>query len=102
VRVKLDGLVCPGHVSAVTGSNAWQFVSRDYGVPCVVAGFEPTDILQCVDMLVSQWKNTRQSRDCLQAGVTPEGNLQAQQFMQQVFEPCPAKWRGMGEILDSG
>jgi hydrogenase expression/formation protein HypD len=102
-EVKLDGLVCPGHVSAVTGSNAWQFVSRDYGVPCVVAGFEPTDILQCVDMLVSQVeKHQAKVEIAYKRGVTPEGNLQAQQFMQQVFEPCPAKWRGMGEILDSG
>jgi len=56
-EVKLNGLICPGHVSAVTGSNAWEFVARDYGIPCVVAGFEPTDILQCVDMLVTQVEN---------------------------------------------
>ena len=53
-EVKIDGLICPGHVSAITGSNAWEFVARDYGIPCVVAGFEPTDILQCVDMLITQ------------------------------------------------
>ena len=101
--MKLNGLICPGHVSAVTGSNAWEFVARDYGIPCVVAGFEPTDILQCVDMLVTQVEN-RQSKVeiAYKRGVTPEGNLQAQKIMSQVFEPCPANWRGMGAVPDSG
>ena len=102
-EVKLNGLICPGHVSAITGSNAWEFVARDYGIPCVVAGFEPTDILQCVDMLVTQVEN-RQSKVeiAYKRGVTPEGNLQAQKIMQQVFKPCPANWRGMGKVPDSG
>ncbi len=102
-EIKLDGLICPGHVSAVTGSNAWEFVARDYGIPCVVAGFEPTDILQCVDMLVTQVEN-RQSKVeiAYKRGVTPEGNLQAQKIMEQVFEPCPANWRGMGAVPASG
>ena len=102
-EVKLNGLICPGHVSAITGSNAWEFVARDYGIPCVVAGFEPTDILQCVDMLVTQVEN-RQSKVeiAYKRGVTPEGNLQAQKIMQQVFEPCPANWRGMGAVPASG
>ena len=102
-EVKLDGLVCPGHVSAVTGSNAWEFVAKDYGIPCVVAGFEPTDILQCVDMLVTQVeKHEAKVEIAYKRGVTPEGNLQAQNIMQQVFEPCPTKWRGMGVVPDSG
>jgi hydrogenase expression/formation protein HypD len=102
-EVKLDGLICPGHVSAVTGSNAWQFVAKDYGIPCVVAGFEPTDILQCVDMLVNQVeKHESKVEIAYKRGVTPEGNLQAQKIMQQVLEPCPANWRGMGIVPDSG
>jgi len=52
-EVALDGLICPGHVSIITGSQAWEFIARDYGIPCVVAGFEPLDILQCVDMLIT-------------------------------------------------
>jgi hydrogenase expression/formation protein HypD len=102
-EVKLNGLICPGHVSAVTGSNAWEFVARDYGIPCVVAGFEPTDILQCVDMLVTQVENNQSKVEiAYKRGVTPEGNLQAQKIMRQVFEPCPANWRGMGKVQDSG
>ena len=102
-EVKLNGLICPGHVSAVTGSNAWEFVARDYGIPCVVAGFEPTDILQCVDMLVTQVENHQSKVEiAYKRGVTPEGNLQAQIIMAQVFEPCPANWRGMGAVPASG
>ena len=102
-EVKLDGLICPGHVSAVTGSHAWEFVAGDYGIPCVVAGFEPTDILQCVDMLVNQVeKHESKVEIAYKRGVTPEGNLQAQKIMRQVFEPCPANWRGMGTVPQSG
>jgi hydrogenase expression/formation protein HypD len=102
-EVKLDGLICPGHVTAVTGSSAWEFVAHNYGIPCVVAGFEPTDILQCVDMLVNQVENHQSKVEiAYKRGVTPEGNLQAQKIMQQVFEPCPANWRGMGEVPESG
>ena len=102
-EVKLNGLICPGHVSAVTGSNAWEFVAWDYGIPCVVAGFEPTDILQCVDMLVTQVENKQSKVEiAYKRGVTPEGNLQAHKIMRQVFEPCPANWRGMGKVPASG
>lgn len=102
-EVHLDGLICPGHVSAITGSNAWEFIARDYGIPCVVSGFEPLDILQCVDMLVDQVEKGKSTVEiAYKRGVTPEGNLQAQKIMTQVFEPCPAKWRGIGEIPNSG
>lgn len=102
-EVKLDGLICPGHVSAITGANAWEFIARDYGIPCVVSGFEPLDILQCVEMLVRQVeKHQSKVEIAYKRGVTPEGNLQAQKIMAQVFEPSPAKWRGMGGVPDSG
>ncbi len=102
-EVKLQGLICPGHVSAVTGSHAWEFIARDYGIPCVVSGFEPLDILQCVDMLVDQIeKGESKVEIAYKRGVRPEGNQQALKLMYEVFEPCPAKWRGMGEVPDSG
>lgn len=102
-EVKLDGLICPGHVSAITGSQAWEFIARDYGIPCVVAGFEPLDILQCVDMLVNQVEQHESKVEiAYRRGVTREGNRHAQELMSQVFEPCPANWRGIGEIPDSG
>jgi hydrogenase expression/formation protein HypD len=102
-EVKLDGLICPGHVSAIIGSRPWEFIARDYGIPCVVSGFEPLDILQSVDMLVNQVENGKSEVEiAYRRGVRPEGNQQALRLMEQVFEPCPARWRGMGEVDHSG
>ena len=102
-EVKLDGLICPGHVSAIIGSHPWEFIARDYGIPCVVSGFEPLDILQCVDMLVEQVENGESRVEiAYRRGVRPEGNQQALRLMEQVFEPSPAWWRGIGEVAHSG
>jgi hydrogenase expression/formation protein HypD len=102
-ELKLHGLICPGHVSAIIGSRPWEFIARDYGIPCVVSGFELLDILQSVDMLVGQVeKGKSQVEIAYRRGVRPEGNKQALKLMSQVFEPCPAQWRGMGEVPDSG
>ena len=102
-EVKLDGLICPGHVSAIIGSYPWEFIAQDYGIPCVVSGFEPLDILQCVDMLVGQVENGESKVEiAYRRGVHPEGNPQALRLIKQVFESCPARWRGIGEVPDSG
>jgi hydrogenase expression/formation protein HypD len=102
-EVKLQGLICPGHVSTIIGSHPWEFIARDYGIPCVVSGFEPLDILQCVDMLVSQIESGESMVEiAYRRGVRTEGNQQAIKLMEQVFEPCPAQWRGIGEVPDSG
>jgi hydrogenase expression/formation protein HypD len=102
-EVELQGLVCPGHVSTIIGSHPWEFIASEYGIPCVVSGFEPLDILQCVDMLVGQVeKGESKVEIAYRRGVRPEGNRQALKLMEQVFEPCPARWRGMGEIAGSG
>jgi len=102
-EVKLHGLICPGHVSAIIGSHPWEFIAQDYSIPCVVSGFEPLDILQCVDMLVAQTESGESRvKIAYRRGVRPEGNQQALKLMEQVFEPCPAQWRGIGEVPDSG
>ena len=102
-ELKLHGLVCPGHVSAIIGSRPWEFIARDYGIPCVISGFELLDILQSVEMLVSQVENGKsQVEIAYRRGVRPEGNRQALKLMSQVFEPRPALWRGMGGIPGSG
>ena len=102
-EVKLHGLICPGHVSTIIGSHPWEFIARDYGIPCVVSGFEPLDILQCVDMLVAQVENGESKVEiAYRRGVRPEGNREALKLMEQVFETCPAEWRGVGEVADSG
>jgi len=102
-EVRLDGLICPGHVSAIIGSRPWEFIARDYSIPCVVSGFEPLDVLQSVDMLVAQIESGRSEIEiAYRRGVRPEGNRQALELMERVFEVCPARWRGMGLVAHSG
>ncbi len=102
-EVELQGLVCPGHVSAVIGSKPWEFIAQEYGISCVISGFEPLDILQCVEMLVEQVeKGQSRVEIAYKRGVKPEGNPMALKLMERVFEPAPARWRGMGEIAGSG
>jgi hydrogenase expression/formation protein HypD len=102
-EVKLNGLICPGHVSAIIGSKPWEFAARDYGIPCVISGFEPLDVLQCVAMLVAQIENGESRVEiAYRRGVRPEGNRRALELMHQVFEACPARWRGIGVVPDSG
>ena len=102
-EINIHGLICPGHVSAIIGSNPWQFIARDYGIPCVVSGFEPLDILQCVDMLTQQVaRGEAKVEIAYKRGVTPQGNLTAIKIMEQVFQPAPACWRGVGKVADSG
>lgn len=102
-EVRLDGLICPGHVSAIIGSRPWDFAARDYGIACVVSGFEPLDVLQSVEMLVNQLeKGEPKVEIAYRRGVCPEGNLRAQELMSTVFEPSPANWRGIGVVPESG
>jgi hydrogenase expression/formation protein HypD len=102
-EVEIGGLVCPGHVSAVIGSHPWEFIAREYGIPCVISGFEPLDILQSVAMLVGQVeKGESKVEIAYKRGVHPEGNQPALKLMERVFEPSSARWRGMGEIAGSG
>jgi len=102
-EVKLDGLICPGHVSAIIGSRPWEFAANDYKIACVVSGFEPLDILQSVEMLIEQLEEGEPRVEiAYRRGVKPEGNLRAQQLMNTVFEPSAANWRGIGVVSGSG
>jgi len=102
-EVKLSGLICPGHVSAIIGSKPWEFIASDYGIPCVISGFEPLDVLQCIDMLVTQIENGDSRVEiAYRRGVRPEGNQRALELMNYVFDTCPARWRGIGIVPDSG
>lgn len=102
-EVRLDGIICPGHVSAIIGSYPYRFVARDYGIACVVSGFEPLDVLLCVDMLVAQVESGKPGVEiAYRRGVRPEGNQRALEVMNQVFEPDDANWRGMGVVPQSG
>ena len=102
-EVRLNGIICPGHVSAIIGSKPYEFIAREYGIACVVSGFEPLDILQTVDMLASQVERKEYSVEiAYRRGVKPEGNPQALRLMERVFETGEATWRGIGPVPLSG
>ena len=102
-EVKLNGIICPGHVSAVIGSRPYEFLAKDYGIACAVSGFEPVDILLAVDMLVEQIEsNNPQVEIAYKRGVKPEGNPAALKLMDTVFEVGEADWRGIGIVPASG
>jgi hydrogenase expression/formation protein HypD len=101
--VALDGFLCPGHVSAVIGSAAYEpFVER-YHIPCAIAGFEPLDILQALVMLVRQATADEARVEVPYQRVVPrEGNPVARACVEEVFSVCDTPWRGLGVIPDSG
>ncbi len=102
-EIKIDGIICPGHVSAIIGSKPYEFIVRDYKIGCVVAGFEPVDILMAVDMLLAQIDNHRPAVEIAYGRtVSREGNVIAQELLAEIFEPQPARWRGVGEVAGSG
>ena len=102
-EVKLDGIVCPGHVSVIIGSHPYEFIPRNYGVACVISGFEPLDILLCIDKLVEQVeKGEPRVEIAYPRGVKPEGNRKAMQLIEEVFEVDGANWRGIGTVPQSG
>ncbi len=102
-EVKLNGIICPGHVSAVIGSRPYNFIPENYGIGCVISGFESLDILQTVDMLVNQIEEETPSVEiAYRRGVKTEGNLHALELMNRVFEISEADWRGIGIVPGSG
>lgn len=102
-EVRLDAVLGPGHVAAITGWRAWEFLPREYGVPCAVSGFEPTDILQAILALVECIRQGAPTViNSYGRGVTAQGNTVAQALMAQVFRVAPAAWRGIGLIPASG
>jgi len=102
-ELQVDGYLCPAHVSAVIGANAYQPLVDNYRVPCVVTGFEPLDVLQGVLMLARQVvAGVARVETQYRRVVKPEGNPKALAILRQVFEPCDARWRGIGDIPDSG
>jgi hydrogenase expression/formation protein HypD len=102
-EVEIDAFLCPGHVSAVIGAAPYEEVSREYGKPCVVAGFEALDVLQSILMIANQILGGVAKTEIQYRRVVKwEGNETAQRLMNAVFEPCDTEWRGLGVLPGSG
>ena len=102
-KLKVDALILPGHVSTIIGAEPYRFLAQTYGVPGVITGFEPVDVLQGIAMIMRQLHEGRAEIEIAYArGVMPQGNPNAMAAIDEVFETCTATWRGLGDIPGSG
>lgn len=102
-EVNLDGFIDPGHVSTIIGTKPYEFLSSDYHIPQVVAGFEPVDLVMAVWMLVKQNQDKIARVDNeYERAVQQNGNKKAQEAMNTVFDAINVSWRGFPVIASSG
>lgn len=100
---RVQGFLAAGHVCTVMGYTEYFPLAEKYKVPIVVTGFEPVDILQGVYMCVKQLEEGRHEVENQYArSVRMEGNVPARTRVEEVFRVVPRKWRGVGEIPESG
>jgi len=100
---RVQAFLAAGHVCAVMGYTEYEPLAKRYSVPIVVTGFEPLDILQGVYMCVKQLEEGRAEVENQYArAVRQNGNRPAQDLVAQVFGITSRKWRGVGEIPESG
>ncbi len=100
---EIRGFLCPGHVATIIGERGFRFLPEEYGMPAVISGFEPEDILLSVYALLRQ---IREGKPRIQneytRAVSPKGNELAQEILERAFAPRADLWRGLGRIEDSG
>ena len=100
---RIDGFLTPGHVSVIVGPDAYTPIVQRYSIPCVAAGFYPSDILEGMALLLEQIeKGDSESIVQYTRAVKPDGNPRAREILYRVFEPADAEWRGLGTIPQSG
>lgn len=98
--VRIDGFIGPAHVSTIIGWKPFSWFAEEFRKPVVVAGFEPTDVLQSIAMLVAQLNEGRHEvENQYKRAVTEEGNKLAQEMVARVMRLRPRfRWRGLGEV----
>lgn len=102
-EIGIDGFICPGHVSTLIGIKPYRFIADEFGIPAVIVGFEPVDILQGIYMLVKQIEDGSALVEIqYNRSVPVEGNPHAMEILFSVFEPTDAVWRGIGCIPGTG
>jgi hydrogenase expression/formation protein HypD len=101
--VPIDGFLCPGHVSVIIGAESYRPIVDIYRKPCVVAGFEPEQMLRGILRLVQLITRGHVAlENVYQVAVSTDGNEVALRWIEEVFEPAPTVWRAMGTIGESG
>jgi len=101
--VKVDGIICPGHVSTIIGEKAFSFISNKLHIPSVIAGFEDMDVRAAIYLLVEMIRENKcDIKNIYGSCVKYEGNKKAKELMDKVFQHSNSKWRGLGLIENSG
>jgi hydrogenase expression/formation protein HypD len=100
---RVQAFLGPGHVCAVMGYKEYEPISARYKVPIVITGFEPVDLLEGILKTVQQLEEGRfDVENQYSRVITRDGNIPAQRLINNVFEVCDRKWRGVGSIPKSG
>jgi len=102
-ELKIDGLLCPGHVSSIIGAGAWQPLVDEFDLACVVGGFETADLLKSLTLLARQvGRDEQKVENIYPRAVSWEKNMRADQMVEKIFQPADMEWRGLGVIPESG
>jgi hydrogenase expression/formation protein HypD len=102
INHNIDGFLCPGHVSAIIGYGAFAEIVEDFARPCVVAGFEPVQIIEGLAEICQQLSSGQAKvKSVYAAVVTEQGNTSAQKMIAEFFEAADGYWRGLGKIKKS-
>jgi len=98
-QTKIDGFLSPGHVAAIVGSRAFEFLQ----ISQVIAGFEAEDVLVAIYLLLCQIRDGKKivENEYVRL-VSKKGNLVAQKLLAKHFVVCDGNWRGFGKIANSG
>ena len=100
---RVQGFLAAGHVCAVMGYKEYFPIAEKYSVPITITGFEPTDLLNGILHTVKQLESGKSEVfNAYSRAVNESGNPRALEIIEQVYEACDRKWRGIGMIPDSG
>ena len=102
-ELRVSGLLCPGHVTTIIGAEAFDFIPREFGIPCAVTGFEPLDMLLGIESILRQIGNrAARVENVYTRAVQVQPNTRATELLAEVFAAADADWRGLGVIPGSG
>lgn len=101
--IAIDAFICPGHVAAITGTEAFDTLAEKYHVPMVIAGFDCLDLVGAIYILIEMINNSNYScQNLYKRVVKTEGNTKALALLDEVFEVAESSWRGLGTIPKTG